>query len=96
MRELRQKISEYYRGEGAADPTVIDLPKGRFKLLFEQPEAAGEAVPSVMLTHLANISYRLGRTLHFDAATMSCRNDPEANRMFTRAYRPPFVVPERV
>ncbi len=56
-----------------------------------------EGVPSVVLIHLANISYRLGRTLHFDAATMSCKDDPEANRMFTRAaYRVPFVVPEKV
>ena len=55
-----------------------------------------EGVPSVMLIHLANISYRLGRTLHFDAATMTCKGDAEANRMFTRAYRAPFVVPEKV
>jgi predicted dehydrogenase len=53
-----------------------------------------EAVPSVILIHLANISYRLGRTLHFDSTTMSCTGDPEANRMFTRNYRQPFVVPE--
>ena len=55
-----------------------------------------EGVPSVVLIHLANISYRLGRTLHFDAASMSCKGDAEANRMFTRAYRTPFVVPEKV
>ena len=56
-----------------------------------------EGVPSVMLIHLANISYRLGRTLNFDAATMTCKGDPEANRMFTRAaYRAPYVVPEKV
>lgn len=55
-----------------------------------------EGVPSVILIHLANISYRLGRTLHFDASTMSCSGDAEANRMFTRAYRSPFIVPERV
>jgi predicted dehydrogenase len=53
-----------------------------------------EAVPSVVLVHLANISYRLGRSLNFDAATMTCKNDPEANRMFTRNYRAPFVVPK--
>jgi hypothetical protein len=46
--------------------------------------------------HLANISYRLGRTLHFDAASYSCTGDEEANRMFTRRYRAPFVVPEKV
>jgi hypothetical protein len=55
-----------------------------------------EAVPSVTLIHLANISYRLGRTLHFDAATMTCKGDAEANRMFTRNYRAPFVVPAKV
>ena len=56
-----------------------------------------EGVPSVILIHLANISYRLGRTLHFDPATLTCTGDAEANRMFTRtAYRAPFVVPEKV
>jgi predicted dehydrogenase len=55
-----------------------------------------EGVPSVTLIHLANISYRLGRTLNFDSDSMTCKGDPEANRMFTRTYRTPFVVPERV
>jgi predicted dehydrogenase len=55
-----------------------------------------EGAPSVILIHLANISYRLGRTLNFDAATMTCKGDAEANRMFTRNYRAPFVVPARV
>jgi hypothetical protein len=45
---------------------------------------------------LANISYRVGRTLQFDAASYSVRGDAEANRMFRRAYRKPFVVPEKV
>src|SRR5579859_2015615 len=53
-----------------------------------------EGAPSTMLVHLANISYRLGRTLYFDAANMSCKGDDEANRMFTRDYRKPFVVPK--
>lgn len=52
-----------------------------------------EAVPSVVLIHLANISYRLGRTLYFDETTMQCKDDPEANQMFSRNYRKPFVVP---
>lgn len=55
-----------------------------------------EAMPSVILVHLANISYRLGRTLYFDAAAMNCKGDPEANRMFTRDYRAPFLVPTNV
>ena len=55
-----------------------------------------EGAISTTLVHLANISYRLGRTLHFDAATYSCTGDPEANRMFRRTYRKPFVVPDKV
>jgi predicted dehydrogenase len=55
-----------------------------------------EGAISTTLVHLANISYKLGRTLHFDAATYSVTGDAEANKMFTRAYRKPFVVPEKV
>ncbi len=55
-----------------------------------------EGAISTTLVHLANISYRLGRTLHFDAATYSVKGDAEANRMFRREYRKPFVVPEKV
>jgi len=55
-----------------------------------------EGYMSTVLVHLANISYRLGRTLEFDAQNLSCKGDPEATRMFTRQYRAPFVVPEKV
>jgi predicted dehydrogenase len=55
-----------------------------------------EGAISTTLVHLANISYRLGRSLRFDAASYSCPGDEQANAMFRREYRPPFVVPERV
>jgi len=55
-----------------------------------------EGAISCTLVHLANVSYRVGRTLHFDANTYTVTNDAEANRMFTRMYRKPFVVPEKV
>src|SRR6185437_2491844 len=55
-----------------------------------------EGAISTTLVHLANISYRTGRELHFDADTYSCTGDKEANEMFTRHYRKPFVVPEKV
>jgi predicted dehydrogenase len=53
-----------------------------------------EGAISCDLVHLANISYRLGRTVRFDAATMTCPGDAEANRMFTRRYRAPYTVPK--
>jgi predicted dehydrogenase len=55
-----------------------------------------EGAISTVLVHLANISYRVGRTLRFDEKTMTCIGDAEANRLLTRDYRKPFVVPEKV
>ena len=43
---------------------------------------------------LDGLTYRLGRKLTFDAATESFVGDAEANRLLTRAYRAPFVVPD--
>ncbi len=40
--------------------------------------------------------YRLGRKLTFDAATEKFVGDAEADRLLTRPYREPFVVPETV
>jgi predicted dehydrogenase len=55
-----------------------------------------EGALSCNLMHLANISYRLGRTLNWDEKTWTVKNDPEANKMLTREYRKPYVVPEKV
>jgi predicted dehydrogenase len=55
-----------------------------------------EGALSCNLMHLANISYRVGRTLNWDAKTMTCIGDPDANKLLTRAYRTPFVVPKSV
>ena len=55
-----------------------------------------EGAASTILVHLANVSYRVGRTLHFDSNTMTCKGDSEANKLLTRVYRKPFVVPEKV
>jgi hypothetical protein len=53
-------------------------------------------VQSAALCHLANISYRLGRRLACDPTQWKFTGDEEANRMLTREYRAPYVVPERV
>jgi hypothetical protein len=55
-----------------------------------------EGFYSCALVHLANISYRLGRSLDFDPVKQKFTNDDEANGMLTRKYRKPFVVPEKV
>lgn len=40
---LRQKLADYYRDEGRDDPIVFDLPKGRFKLSWEERTNGGSA-----------------------------------------------------
>jgi predicted dehydrogenase len=55
-----------------------------------------EAHISATLVHLANASYRLGRTLPFDEATEQVPGDDEANRMLRGTYRAPYIVPEQV
>ncbi len=51
---------------------------------------------SAALCHLGNISYRLGRKLTFDPKTETFPGDDEANKLLTRDYREPFVVPDKV
>jgi len=51
---------------------------------------------SSALCHLANIAYRTGRTLTFDPQRERFVNDPEADKLLTRPYRPPFIVPDQV
>ncbi len=55
-----------------------------------------EGAASTVLVHLANISYRVGRTIHFDSKTFTCIGDAEANKYLSRDYRKGFVVPEKV
>lgn len=55
-----------------------------------------EGYYSSALPLLANISYRLGRQLEFQGEYEQFANDPEADRMLTRKYRKPYVVPKQV
>lgn len=49
---------------------------------------------SALLCHLGNIAYRTGRRIAFDPTAEACPGDREAQRMLTRRYRKPWVVPE--
>lgn len=58
-----------------------------------------EGYISAGLIHLANTSYRLGRTLNFNPETQEVIGDEEAANLLRdgdRGYRAPFVVPESV
>ena len=51
---------------------------------------------SACLPLLANIAYETGRTLNFDPAKETFKGDDDANRLLTRNYREPYVVPNEV
>jgi len=54
---------------------------------------------SAALVHMANTSYRLGRSLRFDPATEQVIDDDEANHLLRdgdRGYRAPFELPEKL
>jgi predicted dehydrogenase len=51
---------------------------------------------STSLCHLANISYRVGRSLKFLSEYERFASDAEADALLTRVYRTPYVVPDQV
>jgi hypothetical protein len=51
---------------------------------------------SAALAHLANISLRTRRMIEFDPHSERIVGNEEANKLLTRTYRSPYVVPERV
>jgi hypothetical protein len=44
---------------------------------------------------LANLSYRLGRSVRFDPATEQILDDPQAIRLARPEYRDPWKFPEK-
>ena len=51
---------------------------------------------SASLGHLGVISYRTGKKLLFNPEKEKFVNDPEADKLLTRIYRKPYVMPEYV
>ena len=75
----------------------IDVVRSRNKADLHAPIEEGHI--SCTLVHLANASYRLGRTLHFDPETERVIGDEAADRLLRgteRGYRPPYLFPEKV
>jgi predicted dehydrogenase len=80
--------------EGSCWANFIEAVRSRKKEDLHAPIEEGHY--SCTLVHLANASYRLGRTLNFDPATEQVIGDEEAARLLRGGYREPFVVPEKV
>ena len=45
-RRLRAKLDEFYRSDGVADPVLIELPKGQYRVECRAKAAAGEPAPA--------------------------------------------------
>jgi predicted dehydrogenase len=83
--------------ERAHFQNFVDCVVSRNKAALNAP--IEEAMKSVALVHLANVSYRLGRTIHFDPEKQEIIGDKEASNLLRdgdRGYRKPFVIPENV
>ncbi|HVO13145.1 MAG TPA: Gfo/Idh/MocA family oxidoreductase [Vicinamibacteria bacterium] len=88
-----------------SDPNVLTSQEGAHYANFVEAVRAGDAKKlncgieeghlSASLAHLANIAYQVGRKLKFDGKTETFVGDAEADRLLTRSYRAPYVVPER-
>jgi predicted dehydrogenase len=79
-------------GGGNNWANFIDCVRSRKKEDLNAPVEEGHL--SCALVHLANASYRLGRTLNLDPETEQVIGDEEANRLLRGTYREPYVVPE--
>ncbi len=69
---------------------------GGNKLLHESFEGIKRHLSGTGNVELADTPCRLGRALTYDAEAEEFVGSPEANEMQTRAYRGPFVVPEKL
>jgi hypothetical protein len=83
--------------ERAHFQNFIDCIVSRNKADLHAPIEEGHI--SCALMHLANASYRLGRTINFNPETQEVIGDEEAEKLLRdgdRSYRKPFVVSEQV
>lgn len=87
-------------GDGAKEKPGVDIVGNHVRNFLDcirdgkTPNAdIEEGHKSTRLCHLGNIAYRTGRTLHFDAATETFKDDPAANKFLSRVYRKGFELP---
>jgi len=84
------------KGKAGGDhyKNFIDAVRAHDKTMLHGPVETAHL--SSGLAHLGNISYRLGRQLTFNPKAEKFVSDPEADKMLTRNYRAPYVVPDKV
>ncbi len=89
-----QEPGPHAHGGGNHFANFIDAVISRRKQDLTAPIEEGHK--STMLVNLANVSYRLGRTLNFDGKTQKIVGDDEANQLLHGTFRAPFSIPAKV
>jgi predicted dehydrogenase len=94
------------RGESGSDPlTPTSIESPHYRNFIDAVRAGDhkklncdieEGHISSALPHLANIAYRVGRSLRFDGKTETFPGEADANRLLTREYRTGFKVPDKI
>jgi predicted dehydrogenase len=85
--------AEQGHGDDSTEHMANFLKAVRSRKVEDLTADVAEGATSAILVHMANISYRLGRSLKFDPETQNFIGDQEANRMKTRnPYRAPYIV----
>lgn len=91
-------LSEELNVRGTGDQphffNFIDAVRARDRRILKADVLEGHL--STSMCHLCNIAYRVGRTVVFDSERENFVGDAEADRLLSRVYRYPFVVPEEV
>jgi predicted dehydrogenase len=85
------------RGAGGTDghfTNFIEAVRKHDKSILNGPVETAHL--SSALAHLGNIAYRLEKVLTFDPKTEKFVGDPEADKMLTREYRAPYVIPDKI
>lgn len=92
-----EKSGPHGHGGGDHFANFIDCVRSRKREDLNAPIQEGHI--SATLVHLANVSYRLGRSVRFDPEAEVVIGDDEADNLLRdgdRMYRVPFTVPEEV
>ena len=76
--------------------SLIEHKKNFFDCIRSRKQTNADALAghrSAIPGHLANISYRLGRSIQWDPKNETIPNDPKAAKLLTKNYRPPYTLP---
>ncbi len=92
---MEEKAQRGTSGEGNAPHMLNFLKAVRSRKHTDLNAEIAIGALSADLCHMANIAYRVGHSLMYDPKTHQF-NDAEANKLMTREYRAPYVVPDRV